>query len=346
MMIRNSMWILFSKYFAGECNEAEMEKLNKLITGKNTTHLLFNELQKDRELIDKYKMMKTVDVDKAWNKLSKRIEATGDKNLSVPDKSGQAVILARSRKNNIKTLFLVGLAASILIVAGLLITYQSIVTRRGFETKYASDKNVSVTLPDGSEIYLNRDSKVMYPKDFGLKQRELILTGEAYFEVTPDTEKPFMVKAGKAVVKVIGTSFAVNERAGKDRVEVFVETGKVSLFQEEMENTGIQIEPGYIGQLTGSSPSKFLNKDNNIIAWKTRKIIFSETKLAEVIKVLEKVYGKEIIIENKEALDWPYTNTFDNQDLESVTRVLAETYQFEVEQDRNKIVLTGGKSGV
>jgi ferric-dicitrate binding protein FerR (iron transport regulator) len=113
-----------------------------------------------------------------------------------------------------------------------------------------------------------------------------------------------------------------------------------------MENTGLLIETGYVGQLSGNAPSKYLNKDENIMAWKTRKIVFSETKLAEVIKVLEKVYGKKIVIENKKALDWPYTNTFDNQNFESVTKVLAETYQFRIEQDRNKIVFTGGKSGI
>jgi transmembrane sensor len=339
MMIRNSLWILFSKYFAGECSEAELEKLNGWIAKKNSNLLLFNKLQKDRDIIDKYKKMKNVDVDKAWDSLSKRIEATGVNNLKfmVPD---------GNKSKKIKVPFLIGLAASILIVAGLLITFKSIVARRGFETIFTADENASVTLSDGSRIFMNRDSKVMYPKEFGLKQRELYLTGEAFFEVTPDARKPFIVKAGRAMIKVIGTSFTVNERAGKNRIEVFVETGKVSLYQEKMENTGIMIEPGYVGQLAGNSSTKYLNKDDNIMAWKTRKIVFSETRLAEVIKVLEKVYGKHIIIENKEALNWPYTNTFDNQDFESVTKVLVDTYHFGIEQDRNKIVLTGGNSGV
>ena len=338
-MIRNSIWILLSKYFAGECSEAELGKLNNWIVKKETNRLLFNELQKDRELIGKYKEMKTVDVDKAWNNLSERIEATGYDNQTNLNPS-------RYIKNRISAPYLIGFAASILIVTGLLITYKSLVAKRGFETMVASDKNASFALPDGSMILLHRDSKVMYPKDFGIKQRELSLTGEAFFEVTPDADKPFIVKADKARIKVLGTSFAVDERAGKNRIEVFVEKGKVSLYQEEMEHTGILVESGYVGQLTGNMATKYLNKNDNILAWKTGKIIFTETRLAEVINVLEKVYGKEIIIEKKEALNWPYTNTFDNQDLESVTRVLAETYQFGIEQDRDRIVLTGGNSGI
>ena len=339
MMIRKSLWILFSKYFAGECNDAELEKLENWIAKKDTNRILFNELQKDRESIDKYKMMKTVDVDRAWDNLSKKIAINEDENMTI-------MIPSRNKQHNRKIPFLIGLAASILIITGLLITYKSLVPRRGFETIYTSENHASVTLSDGSRIFLNRDSKVIYPKEYGLNHRELILTGEAFFEVTPDAEKPFIVKAGNARIKVIGTSFTVNERAGKNRIEVFVEDGKVNLYQEEMENAGILIEPGFVGQLSGNAPSKFINKDENIIAWKTKKIVFSETKLAEVIRVLKKVYGKEIVVENKEALDWPYTNTFDNQDLESVTKVLAETYQFEVKQQRSRIVLTGGNSGI
>ena len=339
MMIRNSLWILFSKYFAGECNESELKKLDNWIVKKNTNRLLFNELQKDRELIDKYKMMKTVDVDRAWDNLSQRISVSEGDNLTIK-------ITDRNKQHNRKIPFLIGLAASILIITGLLVTYKSLVARRGFETIYTSENQATVTLSDGSSIFLNRDSKVIYPKEFGLNSRELILTGEAFFEVTPDKEKPFIVKAGNARIKVIGTSFDVNERAGKNKVEVFVKDGRVNLYQEEMENNGILIDQGYVGQLSGNAPSKYLNKDENILSWKTGKIVFSETKLAEVIRVLKKVYGKEIVIENKEALDWPYTNTFDNQDLESVTKVLAETYQFEVEQERNRIVLTGGNSGI
>jgi transmembrane sensor len=337
-MIQRSMWILFSKYFAGECNEGELVKLDNWLSRKKNNRLIFNELEKDKELIGKYKEMKTVDVDKAWNKLSKRIEATGYNNVRTMSSSGRD-------KNRVKIPLLIGFAASILIAAGLLITYKSLVTGRDFETIAAYDKNTSFTLPDGSVILLNRDSKIVFPKNFGLQQRELNLQGEAFFEVTHDTGKPFIVKAGKARIKVIGTSFAVDERAGKNRIEVYVENGRVSLYEEEMEHAGVLIEPGYIGQLSGNLPAKYLNENDNILAWKTRKIIFADTKLSEVIKVLEKVYGKEIIIENKEALNWPYTGTFDNQDLESVTKVLVENYQFGIEQDRNKIVLTGGNSG-
>ncbi len=338
-MMRNSLWILFSKYFAGECSETEMEKLNSWIARRDANRIFFNKLQKDQDLIDKYRMMKTVDVDKAWDNLATRIAANADENLTV-------TIPARNKQYSRKLPFLIGLAASILIITGLLITFKSLVDRRGFETINTSDNYASVTLPDKSKILLNRESKVIYSTDYGTNHRELFLTGEAFFEVTPDVEKPFIVKAGKARIKVIGTSFSVNERAGINKVEVFVEEGRVNLYREEMENTGLLVEPGYIGQLIGNASSKHPNKDDNYMAWKTRKIVFYETKLAEVFRVLEKVYGKKIVVENLEALNWPYTNTFDNQDLESVARVLAETFQFGIEQDRNKIVFTGGNSGV
>ncbi|MBN2213333.1 MAG: FecR domain-containing protein [Bacteroidales bacterium] len=338
-MMRNSLWNLISKYFAGECDEAELVNLHNWISKKESNRLLFNELQRDRELISKYKEMKTVDVDKAWHNLSKRIAGKESDSLIT-------MIPAKNNKPRINAPVLIGLAASVLIIAGLLLTYRSLFTKRVYETIVTSDNHVSLTLPDGSNIFLNRDSKVIYPKKFNSGQRTLNLTGEAFFNVVPDADKPFTVKAGKARIKVIGTSFTVNGRAGNNMIEVYVENGKVSLYKEKLEHTGVMIESGYIGQLAGNQPTKYLNKNDNILAWKTKKIIFSETRLAEVIEVLEKVYGKEIIIENKEALSWPYTGTFNNQDLESVTRVLVENYQFGIEQDRDKIVLTGGNSGI
>ena len=84
------------------------------------------------------------------------------------------------------------------------------------------------------------------------------------------------------------------------------------------------------------------NTDKNIIAWKTGIIIFDNTRLSEVLRVLENVYGKEITVKNKEALNWPLSGSFDNQSFESVIRVVAEAHQFKIEQHGDKIVLSGG----
>ena len=92
-------------------------------------------------------------------------------------------------------------------------------------------KNILVSLPDGSKIYLNRNSEFSYRKNFGKHGRNVKLTGEAFFEISPDVSKPFIIDAGKAKVKVVGTSFNVITNNRESAVEVFVKTGKVMLIR-------------------------------------------------------------------------------------------------------------------
>ena len=334
-MMKNSYWILVSKYLAGECTEAELERLNSWIEKSNNNRLLLNNLLKDRELIDKYKKMKSVDVDKAWNNVSTRIVAASkDKAITMKP--------ARNLNYRLRLAVTAGIAASILILTGLFFIYKSSQTVSGLKTVHTSNNTTFVSLPDGSVIYLNRNSTASWPKAFSSEKREVILDGEAFFEVTPDRNRPFLVKAGKARVVVVGTSFSVNENSGKNNVRIFVETGKVKLYHRNEKSKSILIEPGYIGQMKRNTSAIQKNTDKNIIAWKTGIIIFDNTRLSEVLRVLENVYGKEITVKNKEALNWPLSGSFDNQSFESVIRVVAEAHQFKIEQHGDKIVLSGG----
>ncbi|MFO7655601.1 MAG: FecR domain-containing protein [Bacteroidales bacterium] len=338
-MIRKTTWILFSKYIAGECSEEEIAKTNLLV--KNDTRLkkLFDSLKNDNEMIEKYKKMKTVDVDKAWNKVSERIQApVGSHNptaLHVP-----------LRKQAIHPGRLIAVAAAVLILAGLFFIYRTVFEHKTTDaemiTVTASVSEMPTILPDGSKVYLNRNSRIAYPYKLSNKTREISLTGKAFFEVTPDPLRPFIVKAGNARVKVLGTSFSVDGRADKNMVQIFVESGKVQIYLTDKENQSLLLDQGYVGQLSKKSSDKFINNNVNIMAWKTKKIVFSQTRLAEVLNVLQDVYGENISVENKKALEWPYTNTFDNQTFQSVINVLTETFQFSVIKEQSGFVLSGG----
>ncbi|MBN2613317.1 MAG: FecR domain-containing protein [Bacteroidales bacterium] len=338
-MTRNSTWILFSKYFAGECNQEEKTKIKHLVEKDGQHRDLFNRLTNDNEIMEKYKKMKTVNVDKAWDKVSERIQA------SVHRNSPQALHIP-SRNPFTLTKKWIAIAASVLILAGMFFIYRTVFDSKpeggGLVTVTSSVSDIPTILPDGSKVYLNRDSRITYPHRFSNKTREISLTGEAFFEVTADASHPFVVKAGNARVKVLGTSFSVNGNTGKNTVEIFVESGKVQIYLSDKENQTVMLEPGYVGRLSKRTSEKLINDNKNIIAWKTKKIVFSQTRLAEVLQVLEHVYGEKIRIENKEALEWPYTNTFDNQTFQSVIAVLAETFQFGVSKERSVFVLTGG----
>lgn len=94
-------------------------------------------------------------------------------------------------------------------------------------TVSATDSVLSFFLPDSTHIYLNKHSSLSYPEDFNKIARNVTLTGEAFFEVTPNKEKPFTIQAGNTETKVVGTSFNIKEDAKNKKVEVSVVTGHV-----------------------------------------------------------------------------------------------------------------------
>jgi transmembrane sensor len=121
-------------------------------------------------------------------------------------------------------------------------------------------------LPDGSVVALNSNSKLVFPKQFKGDTREVTIEGEAFFDVKPNAEKPFIINAGNAQVKVVGTSFNVCAYPETETVEVVVETGKVQVISKNNELTArlneVFLVPGEKGTLFNKS-SAF---------WKNRKI--------------------------------------------------------------------------
>ena len=192
-----------------------------------------------------------------------------------------------------------------------------------------------VQLPDGSLVTLNRDSKISYPKTFTSDKREVFIEGEAFFEVSPNPEKPFIIHAGDATIRVLGTSFNVNAYPENERVEVVVATGKVQFYSEKMTiipGRELILDPGDKGIFLNTSKEllKMHNQDLNFVAWKTRHLIFSETSLEEVIIQLKKLY--QIQIETKGLGDLKYTGRFENQPLGFVLKVISKTLKFDIEK--------------
>ena len=110
-------------------------------------------------------------------------------------------------------------------------------------------------MPDGSTIFLNRNSEFSYRSNFGDRSRNVILTGEAFFEIAPDASKPFIIDAGNARVRVVGTSFNVITSNSESAVEVFVKTGKVML-SSNSGSESIALDPGYIGTMDSEISGK------------------------------------------------------------------------------------------
>ena len=200
-----------------------------------------------------------------------------------------------------------------------------------------------IELSDGSIVTLNRDTKINYPDKFGNDIREVSIEGEAFFEVKHDPVKPFVIHAGEATIQVLGTSFSVNAYPDNDMVEVIVETGKVQFSKKEtnFKSYEVILDPGEKGTYINTSRklTKCINTDPNFLAWKTRKLIFNETSLEEVIKQLNKVYRVKIKTADPN-LDKLLLNAhFEKEPLEFILEVISATHGLEVEKNAMQYLL-------
>ena len=242
------------------------------------------------------------------------------------------------------------MAAAVLIAAVLLIS--------GYEVFYSpsgSVKMLEITahdqvlntfmLPDGTLVSLNCDTKVFYPQQFGNKARVVTIEGEAFFEVKPDQNKPFIILAGKAQIKVLGTSFSVSAYPETKLIEVIVQTGRVQVKNqagETLEQSGeLILTPGDKGTLVYASNTllKTINQDPNFLAWKTRQLIFKATSLREVIGNLEKVYKVNIRLADPKLNERLLTVQFNNEPLDFILKVIEKTLKIEVQEANGQYIL-------
>ena len=303
------------------------EKNNKNMKGKE--RMMFDEflsgqnqsIQKYWKEMDDIGRRKDVDVDRAWNKLYDRLD--DDKLI---------------RKNNILLKPVFRIAASVIIIIGLTFTGLYIGTN-GFEKNDTNtviagieQKNVEVTLPDGSKVFLNRNSKIEYPDKFERQTRKVKLHGEAFFDIKPASNKPFIVDAGTANITVLGTSFNVN--TDNNKVEVYVTSGKVMLSSNKG-NRSITLEPGDVGSILDNYTSKTVNTDPNYLSWKTEILKFEGDSLGKVLHDLKRVHNINVEIQNEEINNLRFTSVFDNQPPDTIIRIICITFNLKYMKEGN-----------
>ncbi len=182
-----------------------------------------------------------------------------------------------------------------------------------------------VVLPDGSLVWLNAESTIRFQVPFPKDIRNVDLMGEAFFKVTKNPQKPFIVQSGNVGVKVLGTSFNYKAFQEDKNIEVVLEEGKIALSLNT--NSGVKetiLNPGDRAVIEKSSGQSTISnqKINKYIAWHTGKLVFENTPMSEVALMLERWYGVDVVIEDSGILNYRFTTTFENESLFQVIELL------------------------
>ncbi len=326
--------------------DQDWEKLAKSIYDKNqetepdeispvTENLFSNEKRQILEMakqVDLHFDLKKYPADQAWEKVHSRIHRQ-----SIPSQSKIRSLIS----NPLFRIAAALVVGALLLVSGYEVFYQSSGNKKMVEISATNQILKSFILPDGSEVSLNTDTKIKYPEQFAENTREVIIEGEAFFQVKPNKYKPFIIHAGNAQIKVLGTSFNVNAYPAKKSLEVIVETGKVQVLIETTENNELILTPGEKGILVYSANSllKSTNLNTNFLAWKTRNLIFKATSLSEVIENLEKVYNVKIQLADPKLNDLLLTAQFNDYPLDFILKVIETTFEIEAKEENGQYIL-------
>lgn len=182
----------------------------------------------------------------------------------------------------------------------------------------------SLTLPDGTKVWLNAGSKLSYPVIFSDKFRAVKLIGEAYFEVKKDHSWPFIVTAGNMNVIVSGTTFNCNAYPENNEIQTVLVEGQVTVSNESA-TVVKEIQPGEMAVFRRDNQQITKGKLDikKYIAWKSGKLMFREDSMSQVIEKLDRWYNVDFVIKDKEIFDYIYTATFIDESLEQVLKMLS-----------------------
>ncbi|WP_337045364.1 FecR family protein [Emticicia sp. 17c] len=219
-----------------------------------------------------------------------------------------------------------------------------------------SNKPVVITLSDGSSVILQPNSKISYPKTFTNNERKIYLSGEGFFEIAKDAQKPFYVYSHEVVTKVLGTSFRVIAYPNQSNIEVFVRTGKVKVLPNKkiknITNQELLLLPNQAIRFSKEKLSfeKILNfKINNTLSASTNPIEkinfeFEDTPVEQIFKAIEEAYLVKIDYSNQLKNCYLTTSLSDEplaEKLKIICKSLGNNSHFEINEDQIKIISTG-----
>jgi ferric-dicitrate binding protein FerR (iron transport regulator) len=195
-------------------------------------------------------------------------------------------------------------------------------------------QRVNITLPDGTNVWLNACSSLRYPASFNRSERTLALDGEAYFEVTGNKKKPFAVQTKQGVIEVTGTSFNVDAYASEERFETVLMSGSLKVRLNDDPESSVWLTPDRKATLKDGK-LQVEPVDNYIrYRWREGLICFSNASFADIMRDFERYYGVSVRVENTRVMKYSYTGKFRYTDgIDYALNVLRRDIRFSYRRD-------------
>lgn len=199
----------------------------------------------------------------------------------------------------------------------------------------------TIQLPDGSMVILNSESTIQYPAEFNNTLRNITLRGEAFFDVSKNPDKPFVINSGEVKTTVLGTSFNISAYPNENQIAVSVASGKVKVSANNSREVYlVPNEEAIYNKLEGSLTEKPVEISVHT-AWKNNILLFNDLSFNLAKTKIERWYGVSIKIENPELKNCRVTGKFNNENLTNVMEALKMSMNLNYVKTDNAIIITG-----
>jgi ferric-dicitrate binding protein FerR (iron transport regulator) len=313
---------LITRYLSGNVTEAEISELEAWVQAGVEHRTRFMESRSAWILSGMADRTNVIDEDTAWGRLAQ---------ITTSAQSAPVIGLRTYRK-----LWRIAAAVVIVVLAGSVL-YQQL---RPHDTRYlAEGTSQQITLKDGTQLTLNRNSELIWLTDYK-NQRVVSLKGDAYFDVVKDATKPFVVTTTDLEIEVLGTAFYVDARPEQPSTDITVEHGRVAV-RHNTEEVELAAEEKATFDKVGGRLEKLANADPNFTSVKTQMLQFKNSRMETVVATLNRHYHARIIAEPSVQNSCELTATFENKSLEAVLQIIASTMDLEIINQNQYIILRG-----
>lgn len=320
---------LIYKYLKGNINLEEQHELSKWMAGDS----------KNREVLKRLEIY--------WNEY--------DSNLKEEELAVRRMILSRmaadtnrpAKGNRSITKYLLRVAAIVVLSLSIGLVLSQYMKKEEqppeitwVEKESKPGQKITTILPDGTRVKLNTDSKLISPTSFTGDFRKVILKGEAFFEVTRNESKPFIIETENMEIMVLGTSFIVSAYENETINSVSVKSGKVEV-KGTYAMAPIQLTQNEATFYQGEAEMKKseIIKPDYVFGWIDQKLLFDNHSIEEVLDRISRWYGVEIDLKKRLEQQKRYTASFENPTLKQVMDILAFVYDFDYEINGNELII-------
>jgi len=371
------IWELISRKLSNEATEVELQELQALLHQQpNEAYSL--EIMEDlwkapaqenkqyseyrfKQLIQR---MQVLGIDTSGFEMEENHLITAEQEINSSRKKGFFTI----KKIAISLCFIGILITGVFLYENEVSKNSPVTVEKSSEITTSNGSKTTITLPDGTKVWVNAGSKLTYENSYGNKLREVSLSGEAFFDVVHNAEKPFVIHTSKMDIRVLGTAFNVRCYPDEKKIETSLIRGSIEVTLKDRPKEKIYLKPNEKLTLTAdvvtTTVLKNLRKskhevevteplvaishltyqpaDSSVVetSWVENKLVFRSETFEEVALKMEKWYGVSINIQNENLKQEHLTGSFESETVDQALSALQFTTNFRYTINKNIITIT------